>query len=234
MQAVILAAGRGTRMKELTDVTPKSLLLVQGKPVLEHIFGNLPASVDEVVLVVGYLQEQIRAFCGTKFMGKNIQYVEQDTLDGTYGALLRAKPLLKDRFLVMNGDDICLAEDMAACAASEDWAMLVQEVEELGTPSKVVLDEKGNVTAILEKEVHGGGPGLANTANFFLLDIRIFRYEPVLRPGSDTEYGLPQTVVQAAKDIPIHPIHAHAIIRLTSPEDLQKAEEALARKVAQI
>ena len=232
MQAVILAAGRGTRMKELTDATPKSMLLVQGKPVLEHIFGNLPASVDEVVLVVGYLQEKIRAFCGTKFMNKNVRYIEQENLNGTYGALLQAKPFLKDRFLVMNGDDICLPEDIAACAASSDWAMLVQEVEDLGSTSRVALNEQGLVSAILEKEVHGGGPGLANTANFFLLDTRIFEYPPVLRPESDTEYGLPQTVVQAAKNVAIHPVYAHAVIRLTEPTDIAKAEEALKKSAA--
>lgn len=227
MQAVILAAGKGTRMKYLTKDTPKPMLLVNDKPVLEHIFGNLPAEIDEVILVVGYLQEKIREFIGEEFMGKRVRYVEQENLNGTYGALLQARPFLEDRFLVMNGDDICLTEDIAACVASPDWAMLVQEVEELGSTSNVVLDEHGLVSAILEKEAHSGGPGLANTANFFSLDTRIFSYQPVLRPGSDTEYGLPQTIVQAAKEIPLHPIYAHAIIRLTDPEDIIKAENAL-------
>ena len=228
MQAVILAAGKGTRMKDLTKDTPKPMLLVNGKPVLEHIFENLPQEIDEVILVVGYLQEKIRAHVGSNFKGRQVQYIEQENLNGTYGALLQAKPLLKDRFLVMNGDDICLREDIAACAASSDWAMLVQEVDDLGSTGKIVLDEHGYVGAILEKELYGGGgAGLANTANFFLLDTRIFNYPPVLRPKSDTEYGLPQTVVQAAKEIPIHPIHAHAIIRLTDPQDLMKAEDAL-------
>lgn len=228
MQAVILAAGKGTRMGDLTKDTPKPLLLVEGKPVLEHIFGNLPKEIDEVILVVGYLQEKIRAFCGSEFMGKKINYVEQENLNGTYGALLQARSLLTDRFLVMNGDDICLSQDISACAASPDWAMLVQEVEDLGSTSNVVLDERGLVSAILEKEVHGSrGGGLANTANFFSLDTRIFTYPPTLRPGSETEFGLPQTIVQAAKDIPLHPVYAHAIIRLTDPSDLAKAEEAL-------
>ena len=179
--------------------------------------------------VVG--KEKIRAYCGSEFMGKKIHYAEQENLNGTYGALLQAKPLIRGRFLVMNGDDICMAEDIAACAASPDWAMLVQEVEDIGSSGKVILDKRGFVVDILEKEARGGagGAGISNTANFFLLDTRIFEYSPKLRPGSDTEYGLPQTVVQAGRDIPIHPIPAHAIIRLTEPEDLKKAEEALKR-----
>jgi NDP-sugar pyrophosphorylase family protein len=203
------------------------MLQVHGKPVLQHIFEALPPEVVDVVLVVGYLHEQIRAFCGDECMGKRVSYVQQEDLNGTYGALLQAAPVLRDSFLVMNGDDICLREDIAACAASPDWALLVQEVEELGSLGQVALDEHGLVHEILEKESHAGGPGLANTANFFKLDTRVFAYPPRLRPGSQTEYGLPQTIVQAAKDIPIHPIEAHAIIRLTAPEDIALAEAQL-------
>lgn len=227
MQAVILAAGKGTRMKELTADIPKPLLFVRGKPVLEHIADALPRAVDEIVLVVGYLQDKIRAHVGAVHGGRPVRYVEQTELDGTAGALWRAREFLAGDFLVMNGDDICLAEDVAACAASPDWAMLVQEVDELGSASKVVLDERGCVADILEKEAHTGGPGLANTANFFKLDMRIFSYPLTLRPGSDTEYGLPQTVVRAVRDIPLHPVEAHAIIRLTAPEDIAAAERVL-------
>ncbi|HVM73289.1 MAG TPA: nucleotidyltransferase family protein [Candidatus Paceibacterota bacterium] len=228
MQAVILAAGRGTRMGALTEDTPKPLLRINGRPILEHILDALPDEIDEVIIVVGYLGSLIQKhFGGLYKKGTRILYVEQNVLNGTAGALWSAKDLLKDKFLVMNGDDICRADDMQACASSPDWALLVQDVEEVGSSSLVVVDERGCVTDILEKEVHKGGTGLANTANFFLLDTRVFSYNPVYRPGSNTEFGLPQTVVQAAKDIPIHPIEAHSLIRITEPEDLQKAQEIL-------
>lgn len=227
MQAVILAAGKGTRMGALTADTPKPMLLVAGTPVLGHIFQALPPEVTEVVLVVGYLQEKIRSYLGDSFAGRRVRYVEQTELDGTAGALWRAKELLQGEFLVMNGDDICLAEDMAACAASTEWAILVQDLAEIGSAGKVLLDERGLVVDILEKEAHTGGPGIGNTANFFKLDTRVFDYPRKLRPQSDTEYGLPQTIVQAALDIPLHPVHAHAIIRLTTPEDITAAEAQL-------
>jgi NDP-sugar pyrophosphorylase family protein len=227
MKAVILAAGKGTRMGALTADTPKPMLQVHGTPVLSHILDALPREIDEVVLVVGYLKEKIRDYVGREYAGRNITYVQQHELNGTAGALWCAKEFLHDRFLVMNGDDICRAEDMQACASSPDWAMLVQQVEEIGSAGKVVLNEQGLVSDILEKEVHGGGPGIANTANFFLLDERFFDYPPVLRPGSDTEFGLPQTVVTAAADIPIHPIPAGIIIRLTDPSDIGLAEAQL-------
>jgi NDP-sugar pyrophosphorylase family protein len=228
MQAVILAAGRGTRMGALTEHVPKPMLLLNGRPVLEYIIDSLPPTVDDVIIVVGYLGEVIRTHFGEQYAEKKISYAEQASMNGTAGALWEVKDLLRDAFLVMNGDDVCLKADVAACAASADWAMLVHHVDEIGSTSLVVTDDRDCVVDILEKESHRGGPGLANTANFFLLDTRIFAYPLVLRPGSDTEYGLPQTIVQAARDIPIHTVAAHAIIRLTEPQDIQKAEQLLA------
>ncbi len=228
MQAVILAAGRGTRMGALTENTPKPMLLLNGRPVLEYIIDALPETVDEVIIIVGYLGSVIQKHFGDLYKGKKILYMEQETLNGTAGAIWAAKDLLHGKFLVMNGDDICLPEDVAVCAASDDWAMLVQEVDETGSAALVVVNDEGRVVDILEKEKHSGGPGLANTANFFLLDTRLFGYARVLRPGSDSEYGLPQTVVEAAQDIAIHPIPAHALIRITDPSDIEKAEALLA------
>lgn len=230
MQAVILAAGRGTRMGALTAETPKPMLLLNGRPVLEYIIDALPERVDEVVIIVGYLGGVIQKHFGGLHKGRRILYIEQEELNGTAGALWAARDFLKDAFLVMNGDDVCLKDDVEACALSDDWAMLTHHVDEIGSTALVITDERNCVIDILEKESHSGGPGLANTANFFLLDTRIFSYPLVLRPGSTTEYGMPQVIVQAAKDIPIHAIEAHAIIRLTEPADIQKAEAVLAAR----
>lgn len=228
MQAVILAAGRGTRMGALTSQTPKPMLLIRNRPVLEYILDALPNDVEEVIMVVGYLGAVIQKHFGGDYRGKRILYVEQDELNGTAGALWEAQEFLKGRFLVMNGDDIVRSEDIAACAASSDWAILAQKVDEVGTAGLVIVDDRTCATNILEKEAHSGGPGYANMANLFLLDTRVFSYERVLRPGSATEYGLPQTIVQAAHDIPIHVIESHPIIRLTEPSDIAKAESLIA------
>lgn len=214
-------------MGALTENKPKPMLELHGRTVLEYIFDSLPQEVDEIILVVGYLGHVIHDHFGGGYKGKRIFYVEQGVLNGTAGALFAAKDMLHDSFLLMNGDDICTPEDVAACAASPDWAMLVQEVDDVGSMGKVLVDERGRVTDIQEKEIHSGGPGLANTANFFKLDMRIFKYPLVLRPGSDTEYGLPQTIVPATHEVPLHVVHAHALIRLTDPGDIAKAEASL-------
>src|SRR5437016_4983418 len=106
MQAVILAAGHGTRMVELTQSVPKPMLTVAGKPLLEYKLDALPEKIDEVIIIVGYLGGVIQKHFGGLYDNKRILYVEQEKLDGTAGALWCAKDILHDRYLVMMGDDI--------------------------------------------------------------------------------------------------------------------------------
>ncbi len=104
-QAVILAAGKGTRMLPLTLTRPKPLQEVLGKNLLEWKLSALPDSITEVIFIIGYQGEQIRAFFGDRWEGRAIFYAEQQELNGSAGALLCAKDLLRGRFLVMMGDD---------------------------------------------------------------------------------------------------------------------------------
>jgi UDP-N-acetylglucosamine diphosphorylase / glucose-1-phosphate thymidylyltransferase / UDP-N-acetylgalactosamine diphosphorylase / glucosamine-1-phosphate N-acetyltransferase / galactosamine-1-phosphate N-acetyltransferase len=224
MQAIILAAGKGVRMGKLTELLPKPLIPVCGKPALEHTLCSLPESITEVVLVIGYLGNQIREYFGDAYNEKKITYVEQGDLNGTGGAVYAARDVLRASFIVIHGDDLYLPVDLQKLADSSDWAVLVTEVAELGSAGKAVIDSD-RVLNILEKESHTGGPGYAN-AGGYRLDERYFTLKPVVRPES-TEIGLPQTLIQAASDIAIRPIMAGQIIRLTSPEDIPKAEAAL-------
>jgi len=62
MKAIILASGRGTRMKPLTDTTPKPLIKIAGKPIIEHNIEKIHKQVDEIILVVKYLSEQFKTY----------------------------------------------------------------------------------------------------------------------------------------------------------------------------
>ena len=85
MKAVILAAGKGTRMRELTDDFPKPMLRVQGKPILEHIVsGIVAAGVKEIFIVTGYRAETIENHFGNGLnWGARIAYGRQLVQDGT-------------------------------------------------------------------------------------------------------------------------------------------------------
>ena len=107
MKAVILAAGKGTRMKELTNELPKPMLRVHGKPILEHILGGLlSAGIRDVFIVTGYKAEVIENHFGdgSKF-GACIAYGRQLVQDGTGKAPELAKEFVgADDFLLTYGD----------------------------------------------------------------------------------------------------------------------------------
>ena len=108
MKAMILAAGRGERMRPLTDTTPKALLAPRGKPLIEyHIEALVRAGVRDIVINLAWLGEQIRSHVGQgEKYGANIAYSDegQAALE-TGGGILKALPLLADGpFWVVNAD----------------------------------------------------------------------------------------------------------------------------------
>ncbi len=110
MKAMILAAGRGERMRPLTDTTPKPLLQVAGRPLIEYHLEQLAAAdITEVVINHSWLGEQIeRALGAGDRWGVRISYSPEPEPLETGGGILQALPLLgKEPFLVVNGDVWC-------------------------------------------------------------------------------------------------------------------------------
>ena len=231
MQAVILAAGRGTRMRELTQSASKAMLTVAGKTLLEYELDALPEEIDEVIIIVGYMGSVILQHIGGLYNGKRILYVEQEMLNGTAGALWLAKDILKDQFIVLMADDLYDAKDIERCAKGEDWLLFVEHVDRMQQGGNVIVDAKGHVVDIVEGTNHGGKTGLIGT-NMFLLDTRIFEYPLVPKAPDSEEFGLPQTVLAASKEgtIPLRVVKSTSWLQISSPEDLQKAEEMLQSK----
>jgi MurNAc alpha-1-phosphate uridylyltransferase len=106
MKAMILAAGRGERLRPLTDSTPKPLLQVQGKSlIVYHLEALARAGFTEVVINLSWLGDQIREFLGGGApFGVSIEYSEEAAALETAGGILQALPLLGERFVVVNAD----------------------------------------------------------------------------------------------------------------------------------
>lgn len=116
MKAVILAAGRGTRMKALTQELPKPMLRVQGRPILEHILEGLKsAGVREVCIVTGWRGETIREHFGDGArLGLRVHYAEQKVPDGTGKAAEPARDFVgAEPFLLSYGDILVKPETYA-------------------------------------------------------------------------------------------------------------------------
>jgi len=222
MQCVILAAGRGTRMNHLTHAFPKPMLSILGKPKLEYTLRLLPKCVDEVVIVVGYLGEVIRTYFGNSFCAMPIRYVQQGELNGTAGALFSAKDILKEKFLVIMGDDLYRREDLDRMT-KKDLAVLACEMENADAYGVLKIDGQGNLLEILERP-HDPKYTLANTGAY-LLKKEYFSY-PMFRV-SEREFGLPQTLIQMKKDFSIAVEKTKTWLPIGTPEALKEAQEKI-------
>ncbi len=110
-QAVILAGGRGERLKPLTDTLPKPMLPIAGKPLLEWQLLSLKKhGINNVVICASYLAEKIKNYFGHEWNGIKISYPEEAQLLGTGGAIRNSSDILDDNFLVINGDVVNLID----------------------------------------------------------------------------------------------------------------------------
>ena len=221
ISAVVLCAGKGTRMLPLTETRPKPLQVVAGKSLLAWKLDALPDAVNEIVLVIGHQGDQIQNEIRDKWNGKTVRYVIQKELNGTAGALLAAKDILPERFLVLNGDDLYANEDMEKLMAL-DWGICVTEILNKEMKGEVLTNSPENFIGINE-EVHFVKQGYANTG-LYMLRHEILNIPPVPIGGSSTEFGLPHTLAVIAKHTPVQLIKTNKWMQITTPEDLKNAE----------
>lgn len=228
MQCVILAAGKGTRLRPLTDNCPKPLVKVAGKPLLDHIVESLPSAVEELIIVTGYLEEQIKAHCGSEYFGRKVTYVTQKEQKGTGHALWLCKDLIKGRFLFMFADDLHGQNDIAR-ATSYTRSMLTLTTK---TPERfgiVVRHPDGTLAEIIEKPEHP--PSNLASTGVMVLDDNIFKFD--LKTEKNGEFYLTDVIQEYAKEYPIAVVEQSLWIPIGYPEDIERAEKLLAvRKIS--
>lgn len=225
MQCVILASGRGNRMRPLTDTVPKPLVKVCDKPLLHHIVVDLPKEIDKIIMVIGYKGEQIQEYFGSEFDGRTIDYVWQEKIDGTAKALILCKDKLEDKFLVMTADDLhgrealerALTHDLCALATPSDHP------ERFGV---IELNEDGTMKTIIEKPQNP--PTNLVSTGVMVLDKGIFNYDVVMHESG--EYYLPDMLAQYAQDKPVAVEMQNVWIPVGYPEDIKDAEAYLQKR----
>ena len=199
-KAVLLAAGRGTRMRELTDDLPKPMLQVHGKPVLQHIIEGLrAAAIADVLIVVGWRAEVVRGFFadGSQF-GVRVEYATQSVQDGTGKVIELARPFVRaNPFLLCYGDILIAPENyppLCAALAGAEAVLSVKRNEDVTKGGAVFVNENFELTDLTEKP----GPGEATSpwynAGIYAFRASIFDYVAKLMPSKRGEYELTDAI----------------------------------------
>lgn len=231
MKAVILAAGEGLRMRPLTESRPKPMIEILGKPILHHIFDSLPEEINEVIMVVGYLEDQIRNYFSESFNGKKIIYVHQPKKLGTAHGLWLARPFLNDeRFLMLYADDLQSKEDIKKCLA-HPLSIMVKEVEDPRKFGVITADDNGKVLDLVEKPVVP--PSNLASTGVKVLDSKIFNYPAKQHPNG--EYYITDSLSQMVRDYEMFAVRADFWLPIGYPDDIKKAEDILrVRQITEI
>ena len=199
-KAVILAAGRGTRMRELTAEIPKPMIEVRRKPVLQYIIEGLrDADVGDLLVVVGYRADAVRKFFGdgSRF-NVAIQYVTQAVQDGTGRVLDLARDFVADRpFILAYGDILVdptnykrlidLPEDVEAM-------LTIKRGEDVTKGGAVFLNGEMDLLDLREKPKPGEPTSPWYNAGLYAFRPSIFYFTARLKPSPRGEYELTDAI----------------------------------------
>lgn len=223
MQAVILAAGEGKRLRPLTIDRPKPMVEINGRPILEHTLKSLPREIDEVILVIGYLGEVIKSHFRSSFKGLKIKYVYQSEPKGTSDAFYAARDSIKEEsFMLLYADDLYHPEDLQKCI-SDAPTVLVKESAHPERFGVCLVDGEGVLLDILEKQENP--PSNLVNIGAYILDRSIFSVPQVFLPNG--EANLAAQIGVWAKTKRIRTVKARFWHPIGYPEDIPGAERYL-------
>jgi len=198
-KAVILAAGRGTRMRELTNEIPKPMVKVRGNPVLQHIIEGLrTAGIQKILVVVGYRKEVVQNYFGNGAdYGVSIEYVEQIVQDGTGKVVELAQDFCdQNPFLLSYGDILVDPVYYKPLTEPGDAEMLltVRYTDDVSKGGAVYLNDSFNVVNLQEKQ--NPGKTATNWYNTGIYTFRpsIFPYVVKLEKSLRGEYELTDAI----------------------------------------
>ena len=234
MQAVVLAAGKGTRLKPLTNNKPKGMVRVNDRPLLAHVFDRLvDLMADELIVVVGHMKEKIISHFEDEYRDTPITYAHQREQKGLAHALLTVEEYVEDDFMLMLGDNIFKAnlKDVINRQRENrtDAAFLVEQVPYEEAPRYGVCDTNGygEITNVVEKP--DDPPSNLVMTGFYTFTPAIFHAAHLVQPSDRGEYELSDAI-----DLLIESGRTIDAIRMDGwridvgyPEDRDEAEKRL-------
>lgn len=230
MQAVILAAGKGSRLGPITTTRSKGMLPILGKPIVERILENLAEpGIREFILVVSPEDRAIKNhFQGESTLDVKIRFVHQTRRLGTANALEQAAPFLEEDFVLSACDNLVPVEDVQRLIAR--WS-IQPEIQALLSLKKISLMdtwktgivtlEEDRVTGIIEKPHPDKAPTNISSTPMYCFSTRILDYIPQVPLSPRGEYEL-QDAIQMMIDEGenVRGLYLQNNLTLTTPKDL--------------
>ena len=205
-KAVLLAAGRGTRMRDLTEALPKPMLEVRGKPVLQHIVEGLRDNgLTSLLVVVGWRADVVKDFFGngSKF-GVAIQYETQTVQDGTGRVVALARNFVGDDAFLLSYGDILVAPDnyrrISEALNDAEAVISVKRSDDVSQGGAVFVNDKFELTDLREKPKPGEPTSPWYNAGVYAFRPGIFDYIEKLDPSPRGEYELTDAIRNLALD----------------------------------
>ena len=199
-KAVLLAAGRGTRMRELTNELPKPMIQVRGKPILLHIIEGLrDAGIEQFLIVVGYRADAIQDFFGDgQCFGARIEYVTQVVQDGTGRVVDLARTFAgNDPFVLSYGDilvDPANYRRLAAMTDDQEAIVSVKRNEDVSKGGAVFVNDRFELTDLREKPKPGEPTSPWYNAGIYTFRPSIFEFTARLERSPRGEYELTDAI----------------------------------------
>jgi UDP-N-acetylglucosamine diphosphorylase / glucose-1-phosphate thymidylyltransferase / UDP-N-acetylgalactosamine diphosphorylase / glucosamine-1-phosphate N-acetyltransferase / galactosamine-1-phosphate N-acetyltransferase len=204
-KAVVLAAGRGTRMRELTDDLPKPMIEVRGKPVLQHIVEGLrDAGVRRFVIIVGYHAETVRDFFGDgQRYDIGIEYVTQTVQDGTGRVVNLARDFTSGSPFILSYGDILISpvnyKRVVDLPDDSEAIITVTRGEDLSKGGAVFVNEQMELVDLREKPKPGEPTSPWYNAGLYAFRPSIFEFIAKLKPSPRGEYELTDAIRDLAR-----------------------------------
>lgn len=228
MDAIILAAGLGTRLRPHTLTTPKPLLPVRGRPILDWALGALPPAVDRVLVVINYLGEQVEEYLREQRHFAQWEVVRQEVPRGTGDALRSCRDRLQGgAFLALNGDDLYGAADLAELAR-QPAGLLVAPVDTPESYGIAYVKPDGTLDRLVEKPKGLTPPQLANTGAYVFPE-NVFDIE--LKLSARGEYEITDYVTTLAQRGTVAPVRCRFWLPIGNIEAWQAAQDVALEKV---
>ncbi len=199
-KAVLLAAGRGTRMREMTAEIPKPMLEVRGKPVLQHIVEGLrDAGINSFLIIVGYRAEAVQNFFGDgSRYNAAIQYSTQTVQDGTGRVVELAKNFAANTPFILGYGDILVApenyERIVDLPEAIEATISVTRGEDVSKGGAVFVNEQMELIDLREKPKPGEPTSPWYNAGLYAFRPSIFDFTAKLKPSPRGEYELTDAI----------------------------------------